>query len=148
MFDVLKQHTSILMRIVRFGIAGAAAVGTNLSVLWILLNSAGFPYLFASGIAFLSGFVTSFLLQKFWTFRDYTIVRIGHQILIYFGIVLINLGLNTVIVYILVEYIQLIPIFAQAIAALVIAFEGFFAYRFLVFRTSNATLSQAEEASS
>jgi len=123
-----------LKRIVRFFIAGGTATAVNLGTLYALVHVAGLWYLTSSVIAFFMGFVVSFTLQKFWTFRDHRTDVVGHQLAVYLGIVLFNLLLNTALVYALVEYVGLSPILAQALAALTIAAEGYFAYRLLVFR--------------
>ena len=122
-------------RIVRFIIAGSLATGTNIASLYALIHFVHLPYLLASVAAFLCGFVVSFTLQKFWTFRNKETNIIGQQALSYFLIVLANLSLNTLVVYALVEHAGVNPIIAQALASLLIALESFFAYRFLVFDT-------------
>ena len=125
----MYQH---IRQVARFGVSGVVALGTNIAILYSFLY-AGLWYLAASIIAFLAGFIVSFTLQKFWTFRDHSTDNIHAQAARYFLIVLVNLGLNTILVYLLVEKVHLRPVIAQVIAALVIAVEGFFAYRLLVF---------------
>ena len=124
-----------ILRIARFGVSGITALCTNIAVLYALLY-VGLWYLFASIIGFLTGFIVSFTLQKFWTFRDHSTDAIRSQALIYFLIVLVNLGLNTALVYLLVENVHLRPVIAQVTSAFLIAGESFFAYRILVFRTA------------
>ncbi len=136
MYMFKRFRAPALFRVIRFGIAGGAAVGTNLGALWIFLTLVHLPYLAASVSAFLSGFVTSFILQKFWTFQDRATKNIHQQAFVYFCIVFINLLLNTLLVYALVDFMHVLPMVAQALAAFIIAFEGFFAYRFFVFPES------------
>jgi|SRR3989344_80563 len=126
-----------LRRIVRFLISGGIATGVNLLALYLLVHVMGMWYLTSSIVAFFVGFVASFMLQKFWTFKDHRRDVMGKQLIIYLLIVLFNLGLNTGLVYVFVEYAKFWPLVAQALASLVIAFEGFFAYRMLVFRDTN-----------
>ncbi|HCM43461.1 MAG: hypothetical protein UY39_C0018G0014 [Candidatus Kaiserbacteria bacterium GW2011_GWC2_49_12] len=127
-----------LKRIVRFLISGGLATGVNLLTLYFLANVVGLWYLTSSIVAFFVGFVVSFTLQKFWTFKDHRKDIIGRQLVIYLAIVLVNLILNTALVYVFVEYMALWPLVAQALAALIIAFEGFFAYKYFVFRTDSS----------
>lgn len=121
-------------RIIRFLISGGLATAVNLATLYTLVHVAGLWYLISSVAAFFMGFVVSFTLQKFWTFRDHRTDVVGEQLAIYLGIVLFNLLLNTALVYALVEYVGLSPILAQALAALTIAAEGYFAYKIFVFK--------------
>ena len=136
--------SALIMQVARFGISGVTALATNIAVLYVLNSIAGLWYLAASVIGFLAGFAVSFTLQKFWTFRDHSTDKIATQAVRYFLIVLFNLGLNTILVYLFVEYVRLLPIIAQIIAALIIAIEGFFAYRFLVFSSVAAPAQQPE----
>ena len=122
-----------LSRVVRFIISGGLATAANLVLLALFIRVFGFWYLPSSAAAFLLAFAVSFTLQKFWTFRDRTTDRVHLQAGAYFGILVINLLINTALVYGLVEYARLWPLVAQALASLLIACESFFLYR-IVFR--------------
>ncbi len=130
------------MRIIRFVISGGLATGVNLFSLYLLLHIIGMWYLTSSIIAFFVGFIVSFTLQKFWTFKDHRKDIIGRQLVIYLAIVLVNLILNTALVYIFVEYGELWPLIAQALAALIIAFEGYFAYKYFVFNEIQPSIDE------
>ena len=123
------------LKIVRFIISGTTAAVTNLGTLYILTEFFHIWYLYASVIAVCVSLVVSFTLQKFWTFRDRRTEHIRHQAFRYASIVLVNLALNTGLVFCFVEYGKLPPVVAQFFAAILIAFESFFAYQFLVFHS-------------
>jgi glycosyltransferase involved in cell wall biosynthesis len=89
--------------IARFLFAGAAAVAVHLGVLFGLVELYGVGYLTASVGGFLSGYLASFVLQKFWTFKDRRIYAISYQLPLHFGLALFNLGLNVVLMLALVE---------------------------------------------
>jgi len=129
-------------RIIRFLISGGLATSMNLLTLYFLAHIMGIWYLTSSILAFFVGFVASFTLQKFWTFRDHRKDIIGRQLVIYLTIVLVNLVFNTALVYIFVEYMELWPLVAQALAALIIAVEGFFAYKFFVFNETQTSIDE------
>lgn len=131
--------TSSLFQVARFFISGCLSAVGNLGTLYLLHDLAGMWYIASSVFGFLAGFVISFTLQKFWTFRDARTDVLGRQLLIYLTLVIINLGFNTLFVYVFVEYAGLRPLFAQALSALIIAVEGYFAYKLLVFRPQRAT---------
>jgi len=124
----------------KYGISGAVAAVVQLASLYALTELAGFWYLSSSVMAYFAAFAVSFFMQKFWTFRSNNMERIHHQALWYFCITAINLVLNTILVYALVDIvaIRLLPftqitpliyLFAQIIAALLISIESFFVYR-------------------
>ena len=118
----------------RFGVTGILATSVSLLVLYVLADKVGIWYVYAATVAFLIGFCVSFLLQKFWTFRNTRTDIAGIQAIMYLIILAFNLGLNACLVYALVEWAHLSHLIAQAVSALLIAGESFFAYRFLVFR--------------
>ncbi|MEN9561312.1 MAG: GtrA-like protein, partial [Candidatus Parcubacteria bacterium] len=90
----------------------------------------------AAPVAFLFGFLVSFTMQKYVTFRDGE-QRIMRQASKYLMVLVGNLILNTAIVYVLVEYVGLWSVFSQAIASVMIAFESFFVYQLLIFTVPN-----------
>lgn len=119
-----------LPRVFRFGIAGFAAFATNICVFY-LVSQGGVWYLVASAAGFLSGFVTSFALQKFWTFGDRETKRWKQQASAYFAVIVFNLGVNTGMVFVLVEYAGFLPAIAQITATAAIASWSFFAYKLI-----------------
>lgn len=125
-----------LPKVLKFGIAGFAAFATNIGVFYVVSQS-GLWYLTASVVGFLSGFVVSFTLQKFWTFGDTRTDVWKQQAGIYFAVILFNLGANTGMVYMLVEYIDVLPAFSQIIATAIVASWSFFAYKVIFDRKSS-----------
>jgi putative flippase GtrA len=129
------MSSEMMARIARFGVAGALATGTSALALHISITVFGMWYLAASVVGFFAGFFVSFTLQKFWTFRDTRLSVIPRQVLMYFTLLVVNLGLNTVLIYSAVEFGGLQPVVAQIGASLLIACQNFFLYRFVIFRT-------------
>jgi len=127
-----------MVRVARFIISGATATGTTLGTLYVLSDLWGMWYVPASIVAYLAGFLISFSLQKFWTFQDSSIEMMRIQLIAYGGIVILNLGLNTLLIFLFVEYLGLWSVVAQAIASLLIAIESFFLFRWL-FRARNVS---------
>jgi len=120
-------------RTVRFLISGGSATVATISALYFFNSVLSIWYVTATVLAFCVGFVVSFSMQKFWTFKNMEIDHVKQQASVYLVIVLFNLLLNTALVYLLVENFDLMPVVAQLIASALIACESFFAYRILVF---------------
>ena len=117
----------------RYIISGGTAAVVLFASLIIFREIFGFWYLLASSLAFCLSVVTSFSLQKFWTFRDgenkYT-----HKQFLYFVLVsLCNLVINTLLMYVAVGVFALEYLLAQFIVAGLIAFLSFFVYRDIIF---------------
>ncbi|PIR44947.1 MAG: hypothetical protein COV10_01945 [Candidatus Vogelbacteria bacterium CG10_big_fil_rev_8_21_14_0_10_51_16] len=130
LFPYLDRHK----RIIKYGIAGGTAGVTDLALLYFFTEVAGFHYLFSSTLAFVVAFAISFFLQKLWTFRDDSMERVHTQAIIYLMVALANLGMNTLLMYLLVSLSGLWYIFAQVVASLAIASYTFFINKLYIFR--------------
>ncbi|HCR52236.1 TPA: hypothetical protein DIV48_01140 [Candidatus Kaiserbacteria bacterium] len=122
------------MRVLKFLVAGATGVSVNLGIFHVLYV-AGIPYLGGSAIAVLLSMTVGFLLQKYWTFEDRTPERMPVQFFQYAMLALGNVAFNTAVIYILIGKLGVFYLFAQAIAAAIVATYSFFVYRLFIFRS-------------
>lgn len=126
------HHASIakeMGRVARFFIAGMLTVLVNLAALYALTEYAHLWYIASSIVAFSISYGVNFSLQKFWTFKHRGVHAITYQLPLHFALALGNLTLNTLILFVLVEWMHVWYLFAQIIAAIIIAFESFFLSR-------------------
>ena len=123
-------------KILKYLISGGSAAIINLGILFVLTNYFAVWYLASSGMAFICAFMVSFSLQKFWTFGDASLHLIKKQLVMYLGAAVLNLGLNTLLMYGLVEHLGLHYIFAQIITSGIIAIGSFFVYQYLIFKNA------------
>lgn len=121
-------------KLLRYSISGCVAATTNLGVIYIFVDVFNFWYISASVISFAATFIVSFSLQKFWTFKDPDLDVIHKQVAISFTVAMVNLFLNTVYMYGLVEYVHLHYLQAQILTTIMIAVGSFIAYQYLVFK--------------
>lgn len=121
--------------VTRYLFSGGLGAATDLLVLYVLVDLLGVWYLAGSSVAFVIAWFVSFGMQKFWTFQNHErqSAIVGRQALIFFGIAIVNLALNTASMYVLVNYFDVWYITAQIMTSIFIAVESFFAYKFLVF---------------
>lgn len=127
----MKTDTHI--RIVKYLFAGGFATGLNLLLLYCFTEFLHIYYLLSAVGAFLVSFAFSFILQKYWTFKNRSINRARSQAAKYFLMQVSNLALNTTLLYTLVEYGHIWYIFAQAIVSLVLAIVTFFISQRFIF---------------
>ena len=120
------------MRILKFLIAGATGLSVNLGV-FHMLYVLGVPYLAGSIVSFSIVMVVGFMLQKFWTFEEHTLERTRTQFTLYATLALCNLAANTLIVYVLVEPMNVHYLVAQTIGAGSVALVSYFIYRLHIF---------------
>lgn len=127
--------------IIKYIIAGSTAAGVDLTILYGLTEWVGLYYLLSATLAFIIAFFVSFNLQKFWTFKDNRRVGIHRQMTIYFLNGIINLNLNALFMYLLVDYVHIMYILAQIITSIFLAFTSFMVYRFVIFKKKNERLN-------
>jgi dolichol-phosphate mannosyltransferase len=123
------------MRIIKFLITGGIGLTVNLGTFRIL-EFFEVPYLAGSVGAFLLAMCTGFVLQKYWTFEDRSFERAHVQLALYAGLALVNLTVNTGIVYVLVAYASTHYLIAQTIGAGVVAIASYFFYKLYIFRSA------------
>lgn len=126
-----------LQKILRYLAAGGASTIFNLAILFILVHFLGFFYLIGAICSYVLSIGFGFALQKFWTFRDHETSGVHIQLGIYTVIALINLGVNTGLMYLFVSILGVQYLVAQVIAAGIIAFASYINYKTFVFKASS-----------
>jgi putative flippase GtrA len=120
------------VKITKYIIAGGTAAVVDLFCLHIFVRYLHLWYLVAAVIAFLVAFCVSFTLQKFWTFKDGS-TKVKTQAGVYFGVSIINLCINTLLMYLFVETFSAHYLVAQFIASGILAVSSYFIYSFFIF---------------
>ena len=133
-YALFNEKYPTCARIFRFLLSGGTALGTDLIFLYVFTDILKIWYLISAVAAFILAFLVSFTLQKFWTFGDRSLDGFHMQMGVYFFVAVINLTLNTFLVYALVEWTDLHYLFAQIIASALIAIESFFVYQHFIFK--------------
>lgn len=113
----------------RYIISGGTSAVVDLALLYLLNTKLQFHYLTASIMAFCVAFFVSFVLQKFWTFKNRSTEGVHGQIFIYLGSSLFSLGVNTLLMYIFVDYFQIMVLLSQVFAGAIVACFTFFISR-------------------
>lgn len=117
----------------KYVVSGGSSACANLAVLYLLTEYAHVHYLLSAILAFILSFLISFLLQKFWTFKDLSKEGLHWQMIWYFVLSLVNLVLNTLLIYFFVEYVHLWYVMAAIIAGGLLAISNFFVYKHVIF---------------
>lgn len=132
MRDRAAAYLQRYQELLRFAIAGGAAVAVNLTALYTFTDILDIHYLLSTVLAFLVAFVASFSLQKFWTFRDHS-KGLHRQLPLYLAMQGANLGLNTLFMFILVRYFHIWYLLSQVLISLLLAFISFFINKRFIF---------------
>ncbi len=94
-------------KIFKFAISGFLAYSVELLIFKFILEEFRVWYIVASSIALILSFFVSFSLQKFWTFKHKETVYMKGEVLMYLGVVILNLFLNAAVFYLFVEFFNL-----------------------------------------
>lgn len=122
------------VRMLRYLISGGIATATNLCLLYVLVSWAGIWYLFASVISLSVATIVSFVLQKLWTFRNYDASRVHVQFPLHLTLALTNIALNTMLLYVLVEWLRVWYLIAQVLVGGCLACMNYAIYKHVIFR--------------
>ena len=99
LYKLFLAHRSRLYFLIRYGITGVAGGVIQIAFLYIWISFLGLQksYLLGLVFGFIVALVVSFLLQKYWTFRDRATHKIPRQLLLYGTVALSGLALNAVL---------------------------------------------------
>jgi putative flippase GtrA len=122
-------------RIGKFLITGGVSAAVSLGTLALLADGFHVWYLAASVTGYILSFFVNFFLQKLWTFRNTDTERTRVQMGLFLASSLLNLALNTALMYGLVDYLGLNHLLAQALVIGVLAVMNYTLYRLYIFKT-------------
>ncbi|PKM89106.1 hypothetical protein CVU83_00595 [Candidatus Falkowbacteria bacterium HGW-Falkowbacteria-2] len=126
--------------VIKFFLSGGLAGVVDLVALYIFHGVFKWDIVVATSAAFLCSFVVSFSLQKLWTFRNYSQVRLPRQLFMYFGSAFIAMYFNGWAMHMLVNNLGVWYLLSQIIVNLFLGVVNYFNYRFIIFRkTINET---------
>lgn len=133
-------------RLLRYLVSGSTAAVVDLGLLFVFTDLFNVHYLWSAIFAFVGAFFVSFLLQKFWTFQDTSVDRVHAQATLYFVVAVVNLALNTFLMYVFVDGLHVGYLLAQVIASGLIACESFFISRHVVFKVRKKAEEQPPQS--
>lgn len=132
--DQLSQHFTDMGLLIRYGLSGFAGGVCNLLVYSFLLRWGQVWYLAAAAVAFLAALVVSFLLQKWWTFRDSRADPLVFQGSWYTLIAVGVLGVNLLLLFGLVDGLQWPKLIAQAVSLVSVSLISFLLNKIITFK--------------
>jgi putative flippase GtrA len=129
----LNFYSPSAKRMARYLTSGLIALLTNVLLLYLCVDVFAFWYLAGSTIAFIGTIFVSFILQKFWTFREPSKGELPKQLASYSALAVANIGVNVVLMYFLVSIWGMHHLLAQILSSGTIAVYGFVIYKFFIF---------------
>lgn len=132
-FELVKNMIGHI-RLLRFAIGGLSIALAQILLLYILTEFVGLWYLLSSAISFCFAVITSFLVQKYWAFRDHSKERAVRQFLQFLIVAVIGIVINTASMFFWVDLLGVWYVLAQIITGFIIMVVNFTIYKFVIFR--------------
>lgn len=146
---VIALRVPVMLQIAKFLAVGVSNTSIDWGILNLLLIPLGLStglYALGKGISFGIATLNSFFWNKFWTFKHQDTKGLGRQMMLFYGLTAIGLGIN---VGAATLFKELGPdtrfwagILAPGFATLISAVWDFLSYRFVVFKPR--TMHQSE----
>ncbi len=112
----------------RFYVAGGATVLLYFT-LFFLFTEAGLWYMVSALLAWVVYYPVNFYLQKFWAFRNIDTSDSKSQLMRHITLTLVNIALNSIALYVLVDYFGVWYILAQGMITSVLSIFSFLIMR-------------------
>ena len=118
----------------KYTITGAVVSALELVLLYWLVDGLNWWYLYASSLAFFSGLLISFLLRKLLVFKNYNWSAVPQQLLEYSLVGVLNVFLNGLLMFILVDWLFIPYLWSQVIANVFLGIIGFLLNKIIIFK--------------
>jgi putative flippase GtrA len=132
-----------MKKAVRFAAVGVLNTGIDFALFTLLVHGAGWAPVHANVVSYGTGILNSFVLNKFWTFRDSTpLARSAVPFARFLVINFSSLALSTAVVALLVAVLP--PVGAKAVSIVVVFAWNFTLTRRFVFAEAREARQQRE----
>lgn len=116
----------------RFGVVGALGLCIDFCITWILKEKIRVNKYFSNAIGFVVAATNNYFLNKYFTFQN-TDSDLVMQFVSFFGIALVGLGLNLIILYCLQTYTKFNFYISKIIATAIVFLWNFTANSWFTF---------------
>ena len=123
MIEKIKNN-KLLMQILKFGIVGGTAFIIDYGIFTILSQLLGIHYLIASIISFSISVIYNYILSIKWVF-DVSKKQTSKEFIIFIILSVIGLGLNSLIMYISVDLMQIHEMISKIVATAIVMVYNF-----------------------
>ena len=128
--ELLTQ--AMLYRFLKFCVVGVTGTIIDFGLTWIRKEKLKIPKFIANAIGFVVAATSNYILNRVWTWGS-TNEQVGVEYVKFFGVSLIGLGLNTLILYLLHEKLKLNFWISKVFATGVVMVWNFLANHYFTF---------------
>jgi|GEM_PF-713495 len=129
-FKTTVWHSFVFLR---YFVCGVTAAAINIGSLYVFTDVVGIWYLYSSVFAFLLSLIVSFVLQKFFVFKDMKTEKLHYQFSKFSVVAILGVITNTTLVYVFTDVIGFWYILSQLIAGFFVMIQNFLLYKFFIF---------------
>ena len=123
MIEKIKNN-KLLMQILKFGVVGGTAFIIDYGIFTILSQLLGIHYLIASIISFSISVIYNYILSIKWVF-DVSKKQTTKEFIIFIILSVIGLGLNSLIMYVSVDLMQIHEMISKIVATAIVMVYNF-----------------------
>ena len=124
----------ILEKLIKFGAVGGSGLVVDFGLTYLFKEKIGINKYVANAIGFTAAATSNFYLNKRWTFENAS-EEILNQYVLFFGIALVGLGINQVVLYTLHHYFRMNFYGAKLVATGLVVFWNFTMNYLITFAT-------------
>lgn len=121
-----------LFNIFRYIFSGGISFLINVSIFWILINNTDISYVISSIISFIISTFSGFILHKLITYRDNRSIT-NKKISLYYLLNIMNILMNALLIFILVEYFIIEKIYSLILSNIFISIYSYNIYKKIIF---------------
>lgn len=118
---------------IKFSIVGASGTAIDWIFYFICTRWLGIYYLLAKAISFILAAVNNYIWNRTWTFRSQE-KRVFREFSKFFIVSIIGLGVNTFIMYLMVDRFKLYDFWGLIVATAIVLIWNFFANKLWTFK--------------
>lgn len=124
---------AFILKFIKFGIVGFSGLFVDFGITYITKEWLKVPKYIANAIGFSIAASTNYILNRIWTFNSHD-PKIALEFSLFFGISLIGLGINTLILWVLVSKFKMNFYLSKLFAIGVVTIWNFLANYFITFQ--------------
>jgi putative flippase GtrA len=137
--DVVPASPTMKRSYVRYAMVGLMGTLAFYALLWILVELARMPVMYATNISFLLVIIQNYLLHYGWTFRSDSSHKQAFPLFLLMSI--LGFCLNWLVMYVFANSFGWNYLLVQALAIILVVIWNFVFTTYLIFRSSNETAS-------
>ena len=131
---ITGRSDHILIHVFRSICSSSIGFAVDVGLLALLVEVGGLHYLVAASISFFAGTSITYLFSVLWIFPRRRLKRKSMEYLVFFGVGIIGIALNDVLMWTFTEQFSVYYLYSKFISAVMVFFCNFAARKYLLFR--------------